>query len=170
MRIQRSAARLLATLALLALPLAASGQAPAPPSQGTAQQARPPFRLDFEDMMLVVVQPRHIKLGIAGEQRNWKVAEYVHKELGETFERIKRLYPTVDKKPISSMLEVMQEPMQALDKAIKDENSNEFTAAYQQLTAACNSCHVGAGGGEIVIKAPTPAMFADQDFAPAQKK
>lgn len=161
---RRPRVRLLAACAIFALPFAVSAQTPAP-----APQAPPPFRLGFGDMMSLAVQPNHIKLGIDGREKNWKLAAWQRDELDEAFRRLIRLYPTVDKRPVEPMMTMLKEPMDALKDAIKAENSKDFAAAYERLTQACNACHAMNEVEAIVIKVPTEAsesLFPDQDFAP----
>ena len=173
MPMQRPAARLLAAAALLAFPLAASAQTPAPaPAAGGAAPAadtRPPFRLGFGDMMVMAVQSRHMKLELAAEQKNWKLAEWVRDELEETFTRLGRLYPTVDKVDIAPGLLMVKEPMEALKKAIDEKNEKDFAAGYERLTQGCNACHSYYKVEEISIKVPKGAQFPDQEFAPKKK-
>jgi hypothetical protein len=64
---------------------------------------------------------------------------------------------------------VITEPMAALDQAIKASDSARFTAAYEQLTVACNTCHRSADRGVIVIQSPAGPPFADQDQRPAKE-
>jgi hypothetical protein len=168
MPIQRKATGLLAILGVFAVPLAAGAQAPAPSGTApSAQQARPPFRLGFGDMMNLAVQPRHLKLAQAGREKNWKLAEWLRAELDDTFTRLVRLYPTVDKRELAPMMTMVKQPMDELKQAIKTENAKDFTAAYEHLTQACNACHAVNEVPEIAIKVPadTP-QFNDQDFAP----
>jgi len=56
----------------------------------------------------------------------------------------------------------------AYDQAIKAKNAARFTAAYHQLTEACDTCHQAADRAFIVIKVPDGDMFPDQDFTPAK--
>jgi len=58
----------------------------------------------------------------------------------------------------------VKQPLAALDRAIKAENGNQFSAAYGQLTASCNACHESYDRAVIVIQTPTVAAFPDQDF------
>ena len=161
---QRRAVWLMAALALLAVPLATSAQTPAP---GPAAQT-PPYRLGFGDMMIFGVQPRHAKLWFAAQAKNWELADWNRDELDETFRRLGRLYPMVEKMDIQPGLAMVKDPMDQLKKAIDDKDSKAFTAAYTQLTAACNACHMQYKNPMISIKVPTGAasMFPDQDFAP----
>jgi hypothetical protein len=169
MPMQRPAARLLAVVALFAFPLAASAQTPSPAQSGTQADARPPFRLGFGDMMVMAVQSRHMKLALAAEQKNWKLAEWVRLELEETFTRLGRLYPVVDKVELAPGLLMVKEPMEALKKAITDENAKDFTAGYERLTQGCNACHTMYKVEEISIKVPKGVQFPDQEFAPPKK-
>ena len=74
------------TLAILGL---ANAQTPAAP-QGAAPQA---YRPGLGDLMTMTVQPRHTKLGLAGQEKNWAYAAYELHELEESFERAARVWP-----------------------------------------------------------------------------
>lgn len=176
MPMQRPCARLLAAAALFALlPLTASAQAPAPapaPSQAPAATQPPPFRLGFGDMMVMAVQTRHTKLGLAFQQKNWELADWNRDELDETFRRLGRLYPMVEQMDIAPGLLMVKEPLESLKKAIDEKNAKEFASAYDRLTQACNACHMVYKNPMISIKVPDPkggGLFPDQNFAPAKK-
>jgi hypothetical protein len=64
---------------------------------------------------------------------------------------------------------VITEPMATLDQPIKANDSARFTTAYEQLTAACDTCHRSADRGVIVIRSPAGSPFADQDFRPVKE-
>ena len=120
--------------------------------------------------MTMTVQPRHIKLGLAGREKNWAYAAYELHELEESFERVARHSPQWRKKPIADMMRSLtKEPMAALEQAIKSADASRFTTAYAQLTDSCNTCHQGAEVGMIVIRAPEASTFPDQDFRPAKR-
>jgi mono/diheme cytochrome c family protein len=113
----------------------------------------------------MTIQPRHIKLHLAGEQRNWSYAAYELGELRNAFARIARtipLYHAIDTANITTA--VTQAPLDAIDEAIKAHNPSQFTAAYARLTQACNACHQSLNHGAVAIRVPTGTMFADQDF------
>ena len=165
---QRRAASLLAAIALLAIPLATSAQTPAP-APGATPAAPPPFRLGFGDMMVFGVQPRHIKMWMAVQAKNWELADWNRDELDETFRRLGRLYPMVEMMDIQPGLAMVKEPMDALKKAIDDKNAKDFTAAYGRLTQACNACHMAYKNPMISIKIPTTNPYSDQEFAPPKE-
>src|SRR5258708_39719537 len=66
---------------VLALPAAAAAQTPAPYQPGLG------------DLMTMTVQPRHLKLGLAGQEKNWPYAAYEGHELEEAFERVAKQVP-----------------------------------------------------------------------------
>src|ERR1700728_3694624 len=80
------------------------------PHRGTAQQqhmsmpgmtmsetkSAAPYHPGLGELMTAFVQPRHIKLGLAGTEHNWSYAAYELGELRETFEDIAKLVPKHD--------------------------------------------------------------------------
>ena len=60
-------------------------------------------------------------------------------------------------------------PLSGLAKAVEAQDRNEFTRAFDVLTAACNACHAAAAHAFIKIKRPTAPPVSNQDFAPASK-
>ena len=110
--------------------------------------------------IMTLQQLRHIKLWFAGKAGNWPLADYEVGELGEGFDDVDKQLGggTVDK--------MVGEPMKALQKAIDDKNRTAFTAAFDQLTAGCNSCHHTLDHGFIAIQRPTSLPYSNQNFAP----
>jgi len=149
---------MLATLALT-LPLAATAQSP------------PPFRPGMGDLMLTTVQPRHLKLGLAGQARNWDYADFAVHELEESLENVEKYIPKWRDLDIARLVEAtVKQPLEAVEKAVKAKDAAAFDAAYRQLTAACNACHATAGLPAIVIKVPDgTSAFPNQEFRPAQR-
>jgi hypothetical protein len=152
-----------------ATPVLLSAQ-PVPTGQMPNQASPPPYRPGLGDLMTMTVQPRHLKLGLAGRERNWVFAAYELHELEESFERVTRYWPQWRKKPIPEMMtSLTKEPMAALEQAIKSADTDRFTAAYVQLTEACNTCHQSAEVGVIVIQVPEASPFQNQDFRPSKR-
>ena len=148
------------------------------PNPGTGQQrtkmpetkSATPYHPGLGELMTAFVQPRHIKLGLAGNEQNWPYAAYELGELAETFDDVATLVPKHDNLPIPEMIAAtVKQPMAALDGAIKAKDATAFTKAYADLTAACNACHQSAGHPMIVIEVPTASPFPDQDFRPPRK-
>ena len=135
------------------------------PSLATAQHAAA-----LGDLMTAFVQPRHIKLGLAGSDQNWTYAAYELDQLRETLADVAEILPKYRDLSIPDMITTtVKEPLAALDQAIKAADSNQFAAAYGQLTAGCNASHRSYDRAVIVIQPATAAAFPDQDFRRAAK-
>ena len=151
-------------IALSVLELA-NAQTPAGP-QATAPQV---YRPGLGDLMTMTVQPRHTKLGLAGQEKNWAYAAYELHELEESFERAAQAWPIYRKTNIAeTILTTTKEPMEALSLAIKGADSAKFAEAYGRLTDTCNACHQSAERAVVVIQVPKASPFPDQDFRPAK--
>lgn len=119
--------------------------------------------------IMALQQMRHSKLWFAGRAGNWKLADYEFDELKEGFDDAKTYSPTHGDVPVAQMIgSIMPQPLAALEGAIKARDAAKFTAAFDGLTAACNTCHQGADHGFIVIRRPTTLPYTNQDFAPAR--
>lgn len=128
-----------------------------------------PYQPGLGDLMTAFIQPRHIKLGLAGSAGNWVYAAYALSELHETFERVATLVPKHGNLMISDAIAAtVAQPMVALDAAIKARDNAAFAKAYADLTASCNACHQSADHAAIVIQVPNASGFPDQDFRPAK--
>jgi hypothetical protein len=137
------------------------------PSLAAAQRQHPAA---LGDLMTAFVQPRHIKLGLAGSEQNWLYAAYELDQLRETFADVAEILPKYRVLSIPDMIEsTVKAPLAALSAAIQAKDSSQFNAAYGQLTAACNTCHRGYDRAAIVIQLPAVSSFPDQDFRPATK-
>ena len=148
---------------------AASAQAPAASAAAASSQVdpQPDYHPSMGDLMTMSVQPRHIKLGLAGQRRNWIYAGYELSELRNAFTRIARTIPryqSVDTGEIVTA--VTKASLDALQRAIQTSDASQFAQAYKQLTQACNACHQSLNHAAVVIKAPDAPMFSDQDFRP----
>jgi hypothetical protein len=137
------------------------------PSLGTAQQPHPAA---MGDLMTAFVQPRHIKLGLAGSRQNWAYADYELYELRETFADVAAILPKYRDLSIPDMIaSTVKKPLAAVDEAIKAKDPGQFTVAYRQLSAACNTCHRSYDRGMIVIQPPAGDAYPDQDFRPGKQ-
>lgn len=153
-----------------ALLILASGTA-TPADSKAAATAKPaamavePYAPGLGDFMTAYVQPHHIKLWLAGNVGNWKLAAYEADELTETFEDITTYQATWKNVPVAQLVKAMIEPaMKNVDAAIADKNLAVFKNAYTSLTAACNACHTAANHDFLQIKIPAADPFSDQAF------
>ena len=109
------------------------------PGLVTAQQPHPAA---VGDLMTAFVQPRHIKLGLAGSEQNWPYAAYELDQLRETFADLAEILPRYRDLSIPDLItSTVKEPLAALDRAIQAKDGNQFAVAYGQLTTSCNTCH-----------------------------
>jgi hypothetical protein len=153
-------------LIVLALTIASSAQVPA----DTRAASAPSYLPGLGDLMMMTVQPRHIKLAMAGREKNWVYAAYELHELEEAFERAARAWPQWRSVPIAELIaSATKEPIAALAQAIKDADGDRFAASYAHLTDTCNACHQAANRGMIVIRPPEASSFPDQDFQPTKQ-
>lgn len=147
------------SFALMLTPLAAGGQG-SPPAA---------YRPGLGDLMTMTVQPRHLKVGLAGQEQNWPYVRYELHELEESLERVARQWPKWREVDIAGLvIGSTREPMAAVDEAAKAGDATRFNDAYGRLTAACNACHQSANVAMIVIQAPKGSPFTNQDFRPVR--
>lgn len=134
-----------------------------------AAQTPEPYRPGLGDLMTMTVQPRHIKLALAGDQSNWSYAKYELHELEEALQRAARVWPKYKGLPLGGMVEaIILGPMDDVGRAIADGNGERFKTAYRGLTDGCNACHQAANVSHVVIKVPDASSFPDQDFRPSK--
>lgn len=142
--------------------LQAQGQAQ-PGAKAPAPQ--PEYHPSFGDLMTFAVQPRHIKLGLAGKAHNWTYAAYEASELRNAFARIGRTIPAYRGRAIPELFaSSIEQDMTALEAAIKARDGARFDAAYKAVTADCNSCHKSLDHAFVVIREPTASPYADQNL------
>ena len=137
-------------------------------NNATSEPAQPytPSLVEF----MMNVQSHHAKLWLAGNARNWDLAEYQVDELKELLEDIAKRVPDYKGTPVGKMIEsTTMPPIGDVESAIKARDLAKFTAAFDKLTAACNACHEAANRGFIVIQRPATSPFPNQSFAPRRK-
>lgn len=119
--------------------------------------------------IMTLNQMRHAKLWFAGAAGNWKLASYELDELEEGFHDVVEFHPTHKESPVpikDVVPEITSVPIKKLRAAIDAKKSDDFAAAFDQMTLACNSCHQATNFGFNVVKRPTANTFSNQDFAP----
>jgi hypothetical protein len=115
-------------------------------------------------------QMRHAKLWFAGQESNWKLADYELDELEEGFADVVKYHPTHKNGPlpVSELVpKIMNEPLKELRAAIQAQDQDAFVKAFDTVTAGCNSCHQATNFGFNVVRRPADrSWFSNQDFAP----
>jgi hypothetical protein len=169
------------SLALSASAIAMAAAAPSNPARGGAPAAAPAplvildFKPAFDDLMTMLVQPRHIKLYLAGQQKNWTLAAFQLNELRGALLRIGQTIPKYRNFSVDATIgSIFQPKIQGVNAAIAAQNPAQFETAFKELTNACNVCHEGMEHPFLVIKVPdaatAAAAYPDQDFRPVAAK
>jgi hypothetical protein len=136
--------------------------------RATAEPAKP-YTPGLIEIM-IVTQSHHTKLWLAGNAGNWELADYQVDELKEVLEDAGKFVPDYKGAPVGKMIDnLVMPPIADVESAVKARDRAKFTAAYDKLTAGCNTCHQGSNRGFIVIQRPTASAFPNQSFAPKKK-
>ena len=147
---------------------AAAGRAGAAPAMEVLE-----FKPLFDDLMTMLIQPRHIKLWAAAQQQNWTLAAFELNELRTAFDRIAATIPKYGPQNVNlgpTFISMMSGPIMAINGAISAKSLPQFNTAYLDLTNTCTSCHQALNHPFLVIKVPDASAltnFANQDFKPA---
>jgi len=130
------------------------------------EPAKPPPYAPGLGEFMTATQLRHAKLWFAGKENNWDLAAYEIDEIAEGLADAEQQFPTHDGIPVADMIKAVIDPAVAeLRKAVEARSSAKFTAAFDNLTAACNACHAGASKPFIRIQRPTSPPLSNQDLS-----
>jgi hypothetical protein len=117
------------------------------------------------DLMNLIVQPRHTKLWFAGNEGNWRLAEYENKELKGALANVAKARPRFRDKPVAELIEAfMSASFRSVEDAIKAEDATKFAEAYASVNTGCNSCHKALDQDFVVIQTPEQHAYPDQNF------
>jgi len=156
---------------------AAKAKAPAPraaaraaaPANTGAYRAQS-FTPGFDDLMTMLIQPRHAKLHYAGAAKNWELAAAESRDLRQSFDRITQTLPTYENNDVRvAVANFITKKLDAVDAAVASADAPRFATAYKDLTVGCNDCHTYMEHPFLVIKVPDAApeaAYPDQDFKP----
>lgn len=140
-------------------------------SMSQGPEADAPF--GFDDLMTMLIQPRHIKLYYAGTQKNWELAAAQSRDLRSALARIAQKVPKYMNNGVTDSINVIFVPqLNAVDAAIAAGDPKQFGTAYLALTQACNACHVYMEHPYIVIQTPRSgdsSAYPGQDFRPIRE-
>jgi len=117
--------------------------------------------------LMVTLSHRHATLWFSGEAENWALADYMIHELEELVEEIEELHPSYDGIPIAELLSEMTTPaIERLESAVDGQDREAFAQAFDQLTVACNACHVASARAFIAIERPETPPLSNLRFRP----
>ncbi len=160
----RAGAVRIALVAAIVVAAGAAAQTPQPPRGGPASSTLN-YVPGVGDMMNMLVQPRHAKLGLALNARNWELAGYALKELQQAFATVATVQPKYRNLTVAEMIQSMTgEATRDLDEAVRARDAKRSAEAFDALTDGCNSCHTALGYPFVVIRTPETSSFPNQDF------
>jgi hypothetical protein len=107
------------------------------------------------------IQAHHSKLWFAGQNENWKLADFEVHEIMEAIENIQK-FQTERKE--SQMMGMMAPVLDSVNAAIQQKNPAMFKRSYIFLTNTCNNCHHATAFEFNVVKIPDGQPFSNQDF------
>ena len=107
------------------------------------------------------IQAHHSKLWFAGQNQNWRLADFEVHEIMEAIEDIQK-FQTERKE--SQMIGMINPALDSINNAIQQESSLLFKSSYTLLTNTCNNCHRAADFEFNVVKIPDTQPFSNQDF------
>jgi hypothetical protein len=113
------------------------------------------------EIMNGIVQPHHLKLWFAGQNKNWELAEYERHMLLGGFTRIQKYHKD---KPEAAAIVMAFPAMNAIKKAIHDKDEAAFKRNFALLTNNCNTCHQALKCEFNVITVPSANSFGNQRF------
>jgi len=127
------------------------------------------FKPGMDDLMTLLVQPRHTKLFFAGTHKNWELAAAESRSLSAALTQIARIVPAYLNNDVKTVMTSMIVPqLREVDSAIAAADVKRFAGAYAGLTQACTACHTYMEHPFLVIKVPAreaDSVYADQDFS-----
>ncbi|MDB5132190.1 MAG: hypothetical protein JWR02_1939 [Mucilaginibacter sp.] len=113
------------------------------------------------EIMNSIIVSHHLKLWLAGQQKNWVLAEYERHMLLGGFTRIQKYHKGT---PEAAAVAMIFPAMDAVKKAIQDKDANAFKSNYALLTNSCNTCHQALKYEFNVITVPTAGRPENQSF------
>ena len=113
------------------------------------------------------IQAHHSKLWFAGQNQNWKLADFEIHEIMEALEDIQK-YET-DRKE-SQLIGLIKPAIDNVNLAIEQKNPELFKSGFTFLTNTCNSCHRATNFEFNVVKIPDSLPFSNQDFKVNEQK
>ncbi|RBP28453.1 hypothetical protein DFR65_10770 [Oceanihabitans sediminis] len=124
------------------------------------------YKPGFGDFM-GTLQNHHAKLWFAGENENWKLADFEIHEIEETMEDLMKYQADREE---SKMIEILNPAIESIEDAIEKKDLELFKRSYILLTNACNKCHQATGYEFNRVKVPEISNFSNQDFSTLEYK
>lgn len=107
------------------------------------------------------IQVHHAKLWFAGQNQNWKLADFEIHEIMEAIDDINKF--NTDRPEIKSLV-MISAPLDNVNEAIKQKDPAAFKSSFTLLTNTCNNCHQATAHGFNVIQIPDRPPLSNQTF------
>ena len=111
------------------------------------------------------IQMHHAKLWFAGQNQNWKLADFEVHEIGEALDDIQKF---CNDRPEVKSIGMINAPIDSINNAIQQKNQQLFKSSFILLTNTCNNCHRTTKHEFNVVTIPTELPVVNQDFKPIQ--
>ena len=118
------------------------------------------YKPDFGEFMSTI-QVHHAKLWFAGQNQNWKLADFEVHEIMEALDGIQKFRP--DRKE-SQKIGMLSPAIDSINNAINKKDPALFKRSFNLLTNTCNDCHHSCDYEFNVVKIPETPPFSNQDF------
>jgi hypothetical protein len=107
------------------------------------------------------VQVHHAKLWFAGQNQNWKLADFEVHEMMEAIDNVLK-YQTERKE--SKEIGMINPALDSINTAIEKKDPAQFKSSFIFMTNTCNKCHQAVDFEFNVVKIPDTPPFSNQDF------
>lgn len=118
------------------------------------------YRPGFGEFMSSI-QTHHSKLWFAGQNENWKLADFEINEIKESLDDIKKY---CSDRAETNSIDMIEQPLQNVSNSVQQKNITDFKQTYSILTSTCNSCHQATQHEFNAITIPTTPPFSNQNF------
>lgn len=119
---------------------------------------------------MLELQIRHDRLWWAGQAGNWNLAYFMVGELGEALRGIEQTNgeaPELLPEKLSEVMPAVMNPaIRTVQKALEKKDKAQFAEAYDQLSAACTTCHQMAGFEFLHMQRPRTPLLDNLRYAP----
>ncbi|MBP8033881.1 MAG: hypothetical protein KAZ71_04735 [Bacteroidia bacterium] len=130
------------------------------------QKLEESYRPGFGEFMSGI-QVHHNKLYFAGQNQNWKLADFEIQEIKESLNDISEYCKDREE---SKSIGMIYPALDSLNYSISKKSLVLFKSSFNALTNTCNSCHQATNFGFNVVKIPETMPFSNQDFAVKESK
>jgi len=107
------------------------------------------------------IQVHHEKLYFAGQNNNWKLADF---EIHEIMEAVDDIQHYASDRPEVKELPMLLPALDSVNEAIKKQDKNLFNKNFVILTNTCNACHKAVDYDFNRVKIPETPPFSNQVF------